>query len=73
MGADNLGCATALASFGLRAAVAPISGDTMGILSRYILRQVAGALLLIILSLTGVVWIAVALRQIELVTNQGRT
>lgn len=44
----------------------------MGILSRYILRQVAGALLLIILSLTGVVWIAVALRQIELVTNQGQ-
>lgn len=44
----------------------------MGILSRYIIRQVAGALLLIILSLTGVVWIAVALRQIELVTNQGQ-
>lgn len=44
----------------------------MSILSRYICRQVAGALLLIILSLTGVVWIAVALRQIELVTNQGQ-
>ena len=47
-------------------------GAWMSILSRYILRQVAGALLLIILSLTGVVWIAVALRQIELVTSQGQ-
>lgn len=44
----------------------------MGILSRYIFRQTAGALVLIVLSLTGVVWIAVALRQLELVTNQGQ-
>lgn len=47
-------------------------GDAMGILTRYIFRQIAGALLLIVISLTGVVWIAVALRQIELVTNQGQ-
>ncbi len=44
----------------------------MGILGRYIFWQTAGALLLIVLSLTGVVWIAVALRQLELVTNQGQ-
>jgi lipopolysaccharide export system permease protein len=44
----------------------------MGILSRYIFRQAAGALLLILLSLTGVVWIAVALRQVELMTTQGQ-
>jgi lipopolysaccharide export system permease protein len=44
----------------------------MRILSRYIFRQAAGALVLILLSLTGVVWIAVALRQIELMTTQGQ-
>src|SRR5262245_16425503 len=42
------------------------------ILSRYIFWQAAGALLLILLSLTGVVWIAVALRQLELMTTQGQ-
>ncbi len=42
------------------------------ILSRYIVRQAAGAVLLILLSLTGVVWIALALRQLNLVTSQGQ-
>lgn len=44
----------------------------MHILSRYVFRQTAGALLLILLSLTGVTWIAVALRQLELMTSQGQ-
>jgi len=44
----------------------------MRILSRYVFRQTAGALVLILLSLTGVVWIAVALRQLELMTTQGQ-
>lgn len=44
----------------------------MRILSRYVFRQAAGALVLILLSLTGVVWIAVALRQLELMTTQGQ-
>jgi lipopolysaccharide export system permease protein len=44
----------------------------MRILSRYVFRQTAGALLLILISLTGVTWIAVALRQLELVTSQGQ-
>jgi lipopolysaccharide export system permease protein len=44
----------------------------MRILSRYIFRQTAGALILILVSLTGVVWIAVALRQLELMTSQGQ-
>ncbi len=44
----------------------------MGILSRYIFRQTAGALLLITLSLTGMVWIGVALRQLEVLTSQGQ-
>ncbi|MFM9938780.1 MAG: LPS export ABC transporter permease LptF [Hyphomicrobiaceae bacterium] len=45
---------------------------TGSILSRYIFRQAAGAVLLILLSLTGVVWIALALRQLNLVTSQGQ-
>jgi lipopolysaccharide export system permease protein len=42
------------------------------ILSRYVVRQAAGAVLLILLSLTGIVWIALALRQLNLVTTQGQ-
>lgn len=48
------------------------TGTLMSILTRYIFGQAAGALVLIVASLTGVVWIAVALRQLELVTNQGQ-
>jgi len=44
----------------------------MRLLSRYVFRQTVGAVLLILLSLTGVVWIAVALRQLELMTTQGQ-
>jgi lipopolysaccharide export system permease protein len=40
--------------------------------SRYVFRQVAGATVLILLSLTSVVWIGVALRQLELMTTQGQ-
>ena len=47
-----------------------ILGGTL--LSRYIFRQTLGAVLLILLSLTGVVWIALALRQLNLVTSQGQ-
>jgi lipopolysaccharide export system permease protein len=42
------------------------------ILGRYVFRQSAGAVVLILTSLTGMVWIAVALRQIELLTSQGQ-
>ena len=44
----------------------------MTIFSRYVFRQAAGALLLILLSLSGVVWIALALRQLNVVTSQGQ-
>lgn len=44
----------------------------MSIISRYVTRQAGGALLLILLSLSGVVWIALALRQLNLVTAQGQ-
>lgn len=44
----------------------------MRLLSRYVFRQAAGGLLMILISLTGVTWIAVALRQLELMTSQGQ-
>jgi lipopolysaccharide export system permease protein len=40
--------------------------------SRYVFRQVAGATIVILLSLTSVVWIGVALRQLDLMTTQGQ-
>jgi lipopolysaccharide export system permease protein len=43
-----------------------------GILFRYIFRQVAGTVAMIMASLTGVVWIAMALKQLNLVTSQGQ-
>jgi lipopolysaccharide export system permease protein len=45
----------------------------MTILGRYIFRQAFGAVLLILASLTTVIWIAVALRQLEFSTAQGQT
>ncbi len=44
----------------------------MTIFSRYVFGQAAGAVLLILLSLSGVVWIAIALRQLNVVTSQGQ-
>ena len=44
----------------------------MRIFSRYVFRQAAGAFLLILLSLSGIVWIALALRQLNVVTSQGQ-
>jgi lipopolysaccharide export system permease protein len=44
----------------------------MTILSRYIFRQTLGATLLILLSLTTVTWVAVALRQLNVVTSEGQ-
>jgi lipopolysaccharide export system permease protein len=44
----------------------------MSTLSRYIFRQAASTTVLIVLSLTAVVWIALALRQLNLVTAQGQ-
>ncbi len=44
----------------------------MTIFGRYLFRQTTGALLLILLSLTGVVWIALALRELNIVTSDGR-
>jgi lipopolysaccharide export system permease protein len=44
----------------------------MSIFARYVFRQAAGSLLLILLSLGAIVWIALALRQLDVVTSQGQ-
>ena len=44
----------------------------MSIFARYVFRQAAGALALILGSLAGIVWIALALRQLNVVTSQGQ-
>jgi len=41
-------------------------------IERYVFRQALGAFALVLLSLTAVVWIAVALRQLNLMTSQGQ-
>ncbi len=58
----------------MRSGPGPLAGarERMSIFSRYVFRQVAGSLLLILLSLSGVVWIALALRQLDVVTSQGQ-
>lgn len=44
----------------------------MDLFGRYIFRQALGAFLLIMLSLTGIVWIATALKQLTTLTSQGQ-
>lgn len=44
----------------------------MGIFGRYVFRQTFSAMVLILVSLSGVVWIALALRQLKLVTSKGQ-
>ncbi len=48
-------------------------GQPMTIFSRYVFRQTTGALLLVLLSLTGIVWISLALRELNVVTGQGQS
>ncbi len=45
----------------------------MTIFSRYVFRQTGSALLLILLSLTGIVWISLALRELNVVTSMGQS
>jgi lipopolysaccharide export system permease protein len=45
----------------------------MGAFDRYIFRNVFGAFLLILISLTAVIWLTHALREIDLMTNQRQT
>jgi lipopolysaccharide export system permease protein len=71
MGADSKGTG----AIGGRGAVTGVAGGerrAMRIFSRYVFRQAAGSFLLILVSLTGIVWIALALRQFNVVTSQGQ-
>src|SRR5947207_213807 len=45
----------------------------MGALDRYVFRTTFGAFLLVLITLTTVVWLTHALREIDLMTNQGQT
>jgi lipopolysaccharide export system permease protein len=45
----------------------------MGSIGRYIFRTTFGAFLLVLVSLTGAIWLTQALRDIDLMTNQGQT
>ncbi len=45
----------------------------MGSIDRYIFRTTLGAFLIILVSLTAVIWVTHALRDIDLMTNQGQT
>jgi lipopolysaccharide export system permease protein len=42
-------------------------------IDRYIFRTTFGAFALVLLTLTGIIWITHALREIDLITNQGQT
>ncbi|MBI1650530.1 LPS export ABC transporter permease LptF [Hyphomicrobium sulfonivorans] len=44
----------------------------MTIFERYVFRQAGSALLIILLSLSSIVWVALALRQLSVVTSQGQ-
>ncbi|MGA7386518.1 MAG: LPS export ABC transporter permease LptF [Pseudolabrys sp.] len=45
----------------------------MGSISRYIFRTTLGAFLVVLVSLTAVIWVTQALRDIDIITNQGQT
>jgi lipopolysaccharide export system permease protein len=45
----------------------------MGSISRYIFRTTFGAFLVVLVSLTAVIWVTQALRDVDIMTNQGQT
>jgi len=45
----------------------------MGSIDKYIFRTILGSFALVLISLTGVIWITQALRDIDLMTSQGQT
>ena len=46
---------------------------TMGSIDKYIFRTTLASFALVLVSLTGVIWITQALRGIDLMTSQGQT
>ena len=64
--------------FGMVASAVPVRGVrdravTMGSIDRYIFRTTLASFALVLVSLTGVIWITQALRGIDLMTSQGQT
>ena len=45
----------------------------MGSIGGYIFRTTFGAFLVVLVSLTAVIWVTQALRDLDIVTNQGQT
>lgn len=45
----------------------------MGSINRYIFRATSGAFLLVLVSLTAVIWVTQALRDVDIMTSQGQT
>jgi len=45
----------------------------MGSVNRYIFRTTLGAFLVVLISLTAIIWVTQALRDVDLMTNQGQT
>src|SRR6478735_7490138 len=50
-----------------------IGGCRLGAIGRYIFRTTLGAFLVVLVSLTAIIWVTQALRDIDLMTNQGQT
>ncbi len=44
----------------------------MTLFSRYMFRQVTNAFLVMLLTLTAIVWLATALKELDLITSQGQ-
>ena len=44
----------------------------MSLFSRYVFRQVANAFVIILVTLTTIVWLATALKQLDLIVSQGQ-
>lgn len=64
------------ADWGLGAGANSGTGDQdarMGSISRYIFRTTFGAFALVLISLTAVIWVTQALRDIDIMTSQGQT
>lgn len=49
------------------------TGERMGSIARYIFRSTTNAFLLVLVSLTAVIWVTQALRDIDLMTNRGQS
>jgi len=49
-----------------------LTDKLMSLFSRYMFRQMANAFLVILLTLTSVVWLATALKELDLITSQGQ-